>query len=421
VAKALDVYLHKDLVGELVQTKDGQTTFRYAESWLENPLAYPLSHSLPLRAERFSQKECRAYFAGVLPEERNREIIAGNLGISARNDYSMLDRIGGECAGAVTFLASGQSIADRKDDYRELTDDELVAILKELPKRPLLAGDKGIRLSLAGAQDKIAVRVKGSLISLPLDDAPSTHILKPAIERFEGIVYNEALCMNLAAAIGMPAAPVEIRTVNDMTFLLIERYDRIHRQEPNGEIKIARAHQEDFCQALNIVSEMKYQREGGPSLKNSFALLREVSSTPVTDLARLLDAVIFNYLVGNNDAHGKNFSLLYSSASRGNLQIRLAPLYDLFCTAFYPELTREMAMKLGGEYSSEKIFPKNFEKFAEEAGLAKPLVRRRVVEVAEAVLTSLNRIDLSHPASEGVAELIRNRATRTRASFSTSN
>src|SRR5262249_6619576 len=141
-------------------------------------------------------------------------------------------------------------------------------------------------------------------ISLPLGGAPSTHILKPAVERFEGVVFNEALCMKLASAVGLPTAPVEIRSVDGTDYLLVERYDRVHYKGPDGEPILERLHQEDFCQAQNIVSEMKYQKEGGPSLKQCFTLLRSVSSTPVIDLARLLDAVIFNYIVGNNDAHG---------------------------------------------------------------------------------------------------------------------
>src|SRR4051812_32568498 len=192
--RALDVYLHKDLVGHLVQDDDGDLSFAYQEIWLNQSGAVPLSQSLPLRKERFRRKECRGYFGGILPEESKREIIARNLGISARNDYAMLERIGGECAGAVTFNP------DRDYCYRTLKAEELAAILKELPRRPLLAGDEGIRLSLAGAQDKVAVRLEDGEVCLPLGGAPSTHILKPAVEQFEGVVFNEALCMKLAAA-----------------------------------------------------------------------------------------------------------------------------------------------------------------------------------------------------------------------------
>src|ERR1035441_7201507 len=161
------------------------------------------------------------------------------------------------------------------------------------------------------------------------------------MEHFAAVVFNEALTMNLATEIGMPAAKVETKTVEGVEYLLVERYDRTYRQS-KGATVVEPIHQYDFCQAQNIVSEMKYQKEGGPSLKQCFRLLREVSNAPVIDLARLLDAVIFNYLVGNNDAHGKNFSLLYHGVGTVNLEIRLAPIYDVVSTIYYPELSKEI-------------------------------------------------------------------------------
>ena len=410
MARTLDVYLHGDLAGNLVQDDHGAMVFRYTKDWLGKSGVLPLSYSLPLRKGQFSRKECQAFFAGILPEESNREIIARNLGISARNDFAMLEHIGGECAGAITFIPAGQSLPQRDYQYRTLSDRQLADILKELPRRPLLAGDEGIRLSLAGAQDKIAVHVSGDEISLPLGGAPSTHILKPAVERFEGVVFNEALCMKLAEAIGLPAAKVEIHRVDEIDYLLIERYDRRLKQVPAGTEHPERLHQEDFCQALGIVPQNKYQGEGGPSLKDCFALLREVSIAPAIDLQRLLDAVIFNYLVGNHDAHGKNFSFTYdedplSTGTNG----RLAPLYDVVCTVYYPELSRKMAMKIGGEYKSDMISPRHFEKLAEEAGLAKPLVKSRVPELAEAIIFGLKKLEVQHPVAEGVAKLINDR------------
>jgi serine/threonine-protein kinase HipA len=410
MAKTLDVYLHQDLVGHLVQDDGGGMYFAYVESWLSRPGAVPLSQSLPLRTKRFRAKECRGYFAGILPDESKREIIARNLGISERNDYAMLERIGGECAGAVTFLPAGEGLPERNYGYRTLSPPQLAALLRELPKRPLLAGDEGIRLSLAGAQDKLAVRIEHGEVCIPLGGAPSTHILKPAVERFDGVVFNEALCMKLAVAAGLPAAAVETRSVDGLDYLLVERYDRVHRQAPGVEPVLERLHQEDFCQALGLVSEHKYQKEGGPSLKQCFALLRAVSSAPVLDLVRLLEAVIFNYLVGNNDAHGKNFSLLY----RGPGEVRLAPLYDVISTVYYPELSRDMAMRIGSEYSSEKVTARDFAQLAEEAGLAKPLVRARVPEVAGRLIAALAKMEIAHPAARKVAALIRQRAEKAR-------
>ncbi len=381
--------------------------FRYAGSWLEAPDAVPLSHSLPLRKQRFGRNECRGFFAGLLPDESQRRIIARNLGISARNDFAMLEQIGGECAGAVTFVPEGQSLPEHENSYRPLTGGELAKLLRDLPRRPLMAGEEGVRLSLAGAQDKVAVHVAGDQVSLPLGPSPSTHILKPAIEHYEGIVFNEALCMRLADAVGLPAARTEIRQVEGIDFLLVERYDRRIAADPDGSPgPLEREHQEDFCQALGVVPENKYQNEGGPSYKQCFDLLRQVSSVPVLDLRAMLDAAIFNFLVGNHDAHGKNFSIVYGQ------QTRLAPLYDVVSTAFYPELATKMAMKLGGEYVSEKVRVKHFEAFAEEVGLGKPMVRTRLGELAQAVLDSLARVGEGRDVETALATLIRTRCEK---------
>jgi len=416
MTRTLDVYLHNELVNHLIQDNDDQIMFDYNESWLQKSNATPLSQSLPLRRERFKRNECRGFFAGILPDESKREIIAHNLGISARNDYAMLEQIGGECAGAVTFVSTGEKLPERNYGYRTLSSQELAAMLKQLPKRPLLAGEDGIRLSLAGAQDKVAVRIEGNEISLPLGGAPSTHILKPAVERFEGVVFNEAFCMRLAATLGLPAK-VETRSVEDLEYLLVERYDRTYRQNPGGTPSLERLHQEDFCQAQGIVPETKYQKEGGPSLRQCFALLREVSTAPVIDLARLLDAVIYNFLVGNNDAHGKNFSLLYHGMGTANQEIRLAPVYDVVSTTYYPELSKDMAMKIGREYSSDEVTPKDFEQLAEEAGLAKPIVRNRVPQLAETVIANLDKVGIEHPVAEAVAALIRKHCEIVRTRF----
>jgi serine/threonine-protein kinase HipA len=406
MARTLDVYLHRHLVGKLIQNDQGQMFFHYIQSWLTNPTAIALSQSLPLTQKRLSRNRCRGFFAGILPDESKREIIARNLGISARNDFAMLEQIGGECAGAVTFLPEGEGLAEFENTYRPVSRPELAEILRSLPRRPLLAGEEGIRLSLAGAQDKIVVHVSGGQISLPLAGAPSTHILKPAIERFAGVVFNEALCMQLAQAIGLPAVNVAVGQVEGIDYLLVERYDRALSTDTGN---LRREHQEDCCQALGIVPEHKYQNEGGPSLRQCFELIRATSSTPVIDLQVLLDAVIFNWLIGNHDAHGKNFSLLYHGEVSAGLRTRLAPLYDLISTVYYPELSPKIAMKIGGENSGDRISPTHFEQLAEEAGLGKSMTKRRVLELAQAILSTLPSIPGDHPVRVAVAKLIQDR------------
>ena len=177
------------------------------------------------------------------PEEGSRKVIARILGISDKNDFAMLEQIGGECAGAISFLPEDEEIPEDDDRYRELGDDDLAKILRELPRRPLMAGTDGIRLSLAGAQDKIAVRLDDDKFSIPRGSAPSSHILKPAIDTYEGVVFNEAFCMALANACDLNVAPIEIGKVEDIDYLLAERFDRIRDDEGN----IQRLHQEDLC------------------------------------------------------------------------------------------------------------------------------------------------------------------------------
>lgn len=410
MTKTLDVYLHDNFVGQLVQDKHGQMVFTYDKKWLNNPAAIPLSQSLPLQKEPFMQKQCRGYFAGILPEESKRDIIARNLGISTRNDFAMLERIGGECAGAVTFIPTGEQLRNHLGEYKQLTDQELANIIKELPTRPLMAGADGIRLSLAGAQDKVAVYIENGKTYIPLDGALSTHIIKPAHQRFKGLIFNEYICLKLAKMVGLYAANVEIASVQGIEYLLIERFDR----KINKEGKRVRLHQEDFCQALGIVSEMKYEAEGGPNLKTCFNLLRKISSRPAVDLQHLLDAVIFNFLIGNNDAHGKNFSLLYFDKD----DVRLAPLYDILSTAYYSELSNKMAMKIGGEYVADKLLPKHFEKLAEDTELAKPRVKERVIELTKVVLSNLDKIEINNSIVNDILTMIKIRCVKALGIFS---
>lgn len=408
----LDVYLHTYLVGQLVQDEHGQTLFAYTEDWLKNTNAIPLSISLPLQEGQFGEKLCKPFFAGVLPDNAKRKLIARNLGISANNDFAMLEQIGGECAGAVTFKNIGAKLSGHADNYRHLSPSELEKILKDLPKRPLMAGENGVRLSLAGAQDKIAVYKKNNDVFLPLDIAPSSHIIKPDIAEYTGIVFNEAFCMKLATRMGLHVADVTTEKAGNIDYLLIERYDRTAKLVNNKPV-LDRIHQEDFCQALGIVSERKYQAEGGPSIKDCFDLLRKVSSVPVLDLGRLLDAVIFNFLIGNHDAHGKNFSLLYrmpdTTSSPGKIQ--LAPLYDLICTPVYSNLSKKMAMKIGQTYELDAVEQRQFEKLADDISFSKPLVKRRVIDQARKMLGNLHLVEVEHPVVNDVRSFISNHCT----------
>lgn len=381
----LSVWWDGAVAGALRVDRHGEIRFVYAADWLADQSRPPISMSLPKRAEPFKRRECRPFFAGLLPEDAQRAAVASALGISRGNDFKLLEALGGDVAGALTLWPDGETppASDAVGDPRPLTDDGLAALLDTLPKRPLLAGRDGLRLSLAGAQSKLPVVLVDGRVALPAPGQPTTHILKPPIARLPTTTENEWLVMRLAAELGLTVAPVEARTAAGRPYLLVTRYDR--RFDDAGRAR--RLHQEDFCQALGIPPEHKYAVEGGPTFRSSFELLRRASTRPAIAVLALLDAAIVNLIVGNADAHGKNFSLLYDGAT-----VTLAPLYDLLCTIAYPDLSPVLAMKIAKRGTLDEIGTSAWPAFAADAGLSAPFVRRRVKELAGAVQSAVGRV-----------------------------
>jgi serine/threonine-protein kinase HipA len=373
----LNVYWDARVVGTLQRNEEGTMLFSYADAWLAEADAPPISQSLPKQPGLFSRAQSRPFFAGLLPDEGQREAVARAAGVSRQNDYALLDALGGDVAGALTILPQGQALPDISTEKPvAMTDAELERLLLKLPRRPFLVGDEGIRMSLAGAQPKIPVVLVDNEPALPPMGQPTTHIIKPANDRLEYMVENEAFSMRLAAACGLKTASVETRRAGATAYLLVERFDRA---AADGHIR--RVHQEDFCQALGIAPENKYAKEGGPNFADCFGLVRAACTAPAVNVLHLLDAAIFNVIIGNADAHGKNFSLLYSPH-----ETVLTPLYDLIVTAFYPEVAVRFAMPIGRQNQFEKIDSKAWAKFAEDMGLGAPFVRNRVTKLAKFVL-----------------------------------
>jgi len=206
---ALDVYLHRDRVGRLERRKGAQLSFAYEPDWIEG--GRPLSLSLPVRVEPFSDAECRPFFSGLLPEGEFLRAVARALGVSAENPFSVLEQIGGECAGAVSLAAPDVAPPfDRSPPPRWLSDGDLEQLLEELPMRPLLIGageeDDVLRLSLAGARNKLPVLAEGTRLGVTRGRPPSSHIVKKPDLDLPELVANEAYCLALARESGLDAA-----------------------------------------------------------------------------------------------------------------------------------------------------------------------------------------------------------------------
>jgi serine/threonine-protein kinase HipA len=397
MTERLDVFLNGQRVGHLWLADQRRLAFQYKSEWLIQDDAIPLSISLPLQTELFDDELARPFFANLLPEGEQRKLAALNLGISAGNDYALLDGMGGDCAGAVMLLPEGMQ-ASEDGSYQAIDDDKLKTIIADLPKKPMMAGDEGVRLSLAGAQSKLPVHYhkQSGLLSIATGAAATTHILKPPISHAQHSVENEAFCMQLADSLGL-AVPHANVLHKHIPLYLVERYDRLIEDE----INISRLHQEDFCQALSVMPEMKYEKEGGPSLQQCFQILRDHSIQPAADVKSLLDWVVFNFLIGNADAHAKNISLLLTD--RGP---KLAPFYDLLCTAVYPELTPKLAMRIGGDDRPDWLIARRWAQFATDIGTSEKLIKSTLKKMSQQIVDQAEVLKETFCAEHGHCQVI---------------
>jgi len=338
----LDVFLLGKRVGVL-ESDRGKLTFHYLPEYLRKTNAAAISYSLPLQSEPFDPAVTGVFFDNLLPPDVVRKRLGKILHLSRHNIFGFLKAIGGDCAGAIAlYPPSGTETAGTSaPTFRKLSDEEAAQILMDLPKRPLNLGkEEGFRISGTGAQDKLIACVKKGKILLPLFGAPSTHIIKPPVAAYHDSVFNEFFCMRLAQTMGLPAPECEILTLKDVPYYCVTRFDR---QTADGQI--SRLHQEDFCQLFSVDPEKKYENEGGPTIPQCFRLIRKMRLGTAGQVD-FLRRIIFNVLIGNGDAHAKNFSVLY----RGK-NIRLAPVYDLLCTEIYDSLAHEITLPNGSSTS----------------------------------------------------------------------
>lgn len=381
----LEVQLNGTRIGTLWQDGKGYLFFAYGAEYLNRRDARPLSHSLPLRAEPYEERECHPFFAGLLPDsEITRRALGDRLQVSKDDDFGLLSSLGRDCAGAVVIAEPGKISAVRRPWLEPLNAEVLAQMIADLPHRPLFAEEGDVMLSLAGAHDKAAVFVGyDGIVQLPHGGHPSSHILKVDIKGLPNSIRTECFCLKVAKDMGLKPPGAQLRQAGPHVFMLIARYDRETRVDASGRLlSIVRLHQEDFCQARAILPRMKYESKGGPSLADMFATLRDVCHTPAREIPRLLDFVFFNFLIGNPDSHAKNYSILYREAGA-----EIAPIYDINnAVAFrqhYKEQRARFAQSIGGEFDPNLVTPAHWDSFSAQIGASRNLVRQRLLGMAQ--------------------------------------
>jgi serine/threonine-protein kinase HipA len=392
--EALHVWYEQQLVGYLWRDKTSRIGFRYNENWL-NKEGFAISVSLPLALEEYSSENAIAhhFFANLLPEGNAREQIVTDLKI-ANSDFELLRAIGGECAGALSILPDDREPSG-KSAYEELSEGEFQNLIKSKGNVYTRAHHKDEddqtefpRLSLAGAQNKCPVLVRDNKVFIPRGEAPSTHIIKFTVPDYRHVPAFEAVLTNLARQIGLNTVDIEFKKLEiekqEHHYLVVSRYDR----QVNKNGIITRLHQEDFCQALGISRDRKYEQHNGVSFADCYHILQKTSIEPVKDVLQLLKWQSFNYLAGNSDGHAKNLSLLYEK----NNNIRLAPFYDLVCTRAIDRIDQNLAFAIGGQRTPGNIQFTHWQDEAESLGIRKTYLQNLVHETANQIQSSLRGV-----------------------------
>lgn len=330
--RSLRAWINQTEVGTLTD-QAGIWCFQYDPSWLQSPGAFPLSPHLPLTSDPLldgsTRRPVQWYFDNLLPEEGQRTLLAGDAHIDAADAFGLLAWYGAESAGSITLLPS--EVAPQPGGaLRALSDAALQARIERMPKVPLTQGAVK-RMSLAGAQHKLAVVLQANELFEPEGATPSTHILKPdhPDEDYPHSVINEWFTMELARRLGLDVPRVHRRYVPHPVYL-IDRFDRVTHEQSRQ-----RRHAIDACQLLGLDRSFKY-REGSVQRLSELA---NACRSPAAARTKLFSWLVFNVLVGNSDAHLKNLSFLVSQEG-----VQLAPFYDLLSVALYDSVASGKAV-----------------------------------------------------------------------------
>ncbi len=423
----LRVYQNNRFVGLLLKETSGAISFQYDQSWLDNPQAYPVSLSLPLREDAYRGAPVSAVFENLLPDSDELiRRVARKVGAEGTDAYSMLAAIGSDCVGALQFIGDDIGNHDAHDTATiigDVVDDgDIEAILSNLARAPLgLSDDDAFRISVAGAQEKTALLHHDGKWLKPHGTTPTTHILKTQIGKLpEGIdltnsVENEFYCLKLMAAFGLPVANAEMHSFGETKSLVIERFDR--RWTKDG--RLLRLPQEDCCQALSVPPTQKYQAHGGPGIIEIINLLK-ASDTPEEDQLTFFKTQLLFWLIGATDGHAKNFSIFLMPGGG----FKMTPLYDVLTAqpSFDAEQIRhsqlKLAMRVGksNHYRIDNIQARHFIETGDAAGLPRSLMERAISEIVETHQTALENVGpeipdgFPHRIHDSISSALINRA-----------
>lgn len=359
--------------------------FEYSDEWVKNGFA--VSPHLQLN-KSLKSGVVRRFLENLIPEGKGLDDITQFAHISKNNTFAIIKAIGYDTSGALMFW---EHTNQYEEIFRAITDDELANRITNIEDSSIVIWDKKERLRLAGVQEKLPVIIKDGQIGLEDGLLSSTHIMKFQTKKHANIVVNELFCMKLASIINLNVAEVELYRFKEHPVLMVKRFDRVYKEN-----RVERLHIIDGCQMLDLSSTHKYERNFG-SLRDvkdiregaSFSKLfksADICEVPAKAKLEMLNWSVYNLIIGNSDAHGKNFSFFVDE--RG---IRSTPFYDMLCIIAHENVEHDLAMAYGDEFNPNKVKAYQLREFADDIGLNFKLVSQSVERIANLIIKALER------------------------------
>jgi len=419
----LSAWMNGERVGTLTRQKNGAHLFQYDAGWLNNPLARPLSLSLPLQLPAIASASVINFFDNLLPDNpRVRERILNRYRAKSMQPFDLLREVGRDSVGALMLLPAEAAAPDLVVRYELLDEARLEKILSayrsDIPLG-MIPEERDFRISVAGAQEKTALLETAQGWAVPHGPTPTSHIIKLPIGEIKqpfatldmrDSVENEYICLALARELGFNVPDARIITAGTQRALAVERFDRRWRAD---RTQLLRLPQEDICQSLGLASATKYESDGGPGIAAIMSLLMG-SSNALEDRDEFMKFQVFQWLIGATDGHAKNFSLFIE---RGG-SYRLTPFYDILSA--FPVLggsglnIRELKLAMGLSASRgkkteiDKIFPRHFLATAESVRFSTARMTQILAFFAEALPAAVARVRARLPVGipPAIAEAI---------------
>ncbi|WP_276669329.1 HipA domain-containing protein [Schaalia cardiffensis] len=356
--KRLNMMMNGHSVGHLDQDDHGKTTLTAPPtedaprlSLAFAPSSRPVSHRLT-----------RAYIEGLLPEnEIVRRATAERTGANANNPFSLLEKIGRDCPGAVQFFPEDVEASELEGPLKPIDEEQIGRRLKGASSAsgiPWIV--TGEHWSLGGQQAKFALRYENGHWFEACGSQATTHIFKPGITELRSQALIEHLTMRALSLTGQaltgtmpfPEIAESSFTVFDRTpAIVVTRYDRF--RDETGHLY--RIHQEDFCQSTSTLPRDKYR----VTAADVVSVLRK-TGTLQDQIDLFARGVLLNWIVAAPDGHAKNFSAILTSDSPV-----LAPLYDVATGLGQSTTYDSLAMGIGGKTQMPQVHSRHILRFAD--------------------------------------------------------